>query len=216
MRVQPEAFLPPGRPYRQPVPIQPPKTRPVFVTGLRPRPGASTISLGEGSPHLLAVEGRVGRGRITMLTINPTDPSLASWPGIDTLIRRVVLRRPEEAPGAPSSSEPAAAFSPLRAVLDGPDLSWYRIASRDAGAESEAARMRAVQAARAAPPVNRYGMPASPSAGQGSLSAEAEEASLNRTGSRNGATPPLCPGSAAICSRRPRGSPSPARSSSSR
>ena len=69
---------------------------PVFLPGLRPRPGAATIPLGEGSPHLLAVEGRVGRGRITMLTINPTDPSLASWPGLDTLIRRVVLRRPEE------------------------------------------------------------------------------------------------------------------------
>ncbi len=35
-RVRAEAFSPPGRPYRNPVPIQPPRTRPVFVTGLRP------------------------------------------------------------------------------------------------------------------------------------------------------------------------------------
>ena len=56
-----------------------------------------TIPLGEGSPDLLAVESRVGRGRITMLTVNPTDPALAVWEGLDTLVRRVVLRRPEEA-----------------------------------------------------------------------------------------------------------------------
>ena len=165
VRVQPEVFYQSGRPYRKAVPIQPPRTRPVFVTGLRARPGAATISLGEGSPHLLAVEGRVGRGRITMLTINPTDPSLVSWPGLDTLIRRVVLRRPEEVAGAPPSNDPAAAFSPARTMLEGPDLSWYRITSRDAGAESEAARARAVQAARATPTVNRYGVPVPPSAG---------------------------------------------------
>ena len=60
------------------------------------RPGASTIPLGEASPHLLAVEQRVGRGRITMLTLNPNDEALLAWPGLDTLVRRVVLRRPEE------------------------------------------------------------------------------------------------------------------------
>lgn len=181
-RVQAEALFPSGRPYRKPVPIQPPKTRPVFVTGLRARPGAATISLGEGSPHLLAVEGRVGRGRITMLTINPTDPSLASWPGIDTLIRRVVLRRPEEGGVVPPSTEYPVASPASRALLEGPDLSWYRITSRDAGAEIEAARARAAQAARSTPAVNRYGVPVAPSARQGSLTAEAEEASLNRTG----------------------------------
>jgi hypothetical protein len=181
-RIQVEPVFPLGRPYRRPVPIQPPKNRPVFVTGLRPRLGASTISLGEGSPHLLAVEGRVGRGRITMLTINPTEPSLVSWPGLDTLIRRVVLRRPEElGPFPPGSEDSEASYIP-RGVLDGPDLSWYRITSRDAGAEREAARARAARAARTAPAVNRNGSAVVQPAGQGSLTAEAEEASLSRTG----------------------------------
>jgi len=183
LRVQAEA-IPLGRPYRKPVPIQPPKTRPVFVAGLRARPGAATIPLGEGSPHLLAVEGRVGRGRITMLTINPTDPALVSWPGIDTLIRRVILRRPEEGGvSLQASYDPGAIFSPSRAMLEGPDLSWYRITSRDTGAEGEAARARAAQASRPSPPGNRFGPQAvtMPPA-QGSLTAEAEEAALNRTG----------------------------------
>src|SRR5204862_4876976 len=34
-RVQPEVYFPPGAPYRMPVPIQPPKTRPIFVAGSR-------------------------------------------------------------------------------------------------------------------------------------------------------------------------------------
>ena len=183
-RFQAEAIMPPGRPYRQPVAIQPPKTRPIFVAGLRARPGAATIPLGEGSPHLLAVEGRVGRGRITMLTINPTDPALASWPGIDTLIRRVVLRRPEEGGmRLQASNDPGGIFSPSRPTLEGPDLSWYRIASRDAGAEGETARARAAQAARSAPPGNRISPGAVPvPPGQGSLTGEAEETALNRTG----------------------------------
>ncbi len=125
----------------------------------------------------------MGRGRITMLTINPTDPSLASWPGIDTLIRRVVLRRPEEVGGGQPSNDNPAAFPTSRPLLEGPDLSWYRITSRDAGAEGGAARARAAQAARTTPPGNKFGQPSVPSsAGQGSLTAEAEEAALNRTG----------------------------------
>ncbi len=65
-----------------------------------------------------------------MLTINPTDPSLVAWPGLDTLIRRVVLRRPEEASAAPNAF---GVVSPGAPPLEGPDLSWYRIASRDVG-----------------------------------------------------------------------------------
>jgi hypothetical protein len=175
-RAQPDPvpFTPGG--YKRPVPITPPKGRPVFVTGLRPHPGASTISLGEGSPHLLAVEARVGRGRITMLTINPTDPSLVAWPGLDTLIRRVVLRRPEEAPAAPNAF---GVVSPGAPQLEGPDLSWYRIASRDVGAEAEAIRNRAILAARQAPtPSPIYGVPANRSSSMGT----AEETALSRTG----------------------------------
>jgi hypothetical protein len=174
----PQPFMSGG--YKRPVPIQPPRARPIFVTGLRPRPGASTISLGEGSPYLLAVESRVGRGRITMLTINPTDPSMVAWPGLDTLVRRVVLRRPEEA----SAASPTAfgAVPHVGPPLEGPDLSWYRIASRDIGAEAEAIKNRAILGARqqsgrvAAPPI--YGVPSS----QAPVMAAAEENALNRIG----------------------------------
>ena len=75
--------------YQAPVPIRPAPKRPLYLSVLKARPGASTIPLGEASPHLLAVEHRVGRGRITMLTINPNDEALLAWPGLDTLVRRV-------------------------------------------------------------------------------------------------------------------------------
>ena len=70
-----------GRIYQPPAPIRPARTKPVYLSVLRPTAGASTIPLGEASPHLLAVERRVGRGRITMLTINPTEPVLAALAG---------------------------------------------------------------------------------------------------------------------------------------
>ena len=82
--------------YQAPVPIRPAPKRPVYLSVLKAKPGASTIPLGEASPHVLAVERRVGRGRITMLAINPNEEALLAWPGLDTLVRRVVLRRPEE------------------------------------------------------------------------------------------------------------------------
>jgi hypothetical protein len=175
--------------YQRPVPIRPTRGKPVILAGLKPAPGASVIPLGEGSPDLLAVERRVGRGRITMLTIHPNDPSLISWPGLDTLIRRVVLRRPEEFA--------LSAFGVgARQSLEGPDLSWYRITSRDAGAEAEAARVRAMQAARAAPEGPRFGGRVAPPApamksataapgpdtGSGSPNSDAEEAALRRVG----------------------------------
>ena len=37
-----------------------------------------------------------------MLTINPGEPVLATWPGLDTMVRRVVLRRPEESQVGPA------------------------------------------------------------------------------------------------------------------
>jgi hypothetical protein len=180
-----EAYPQFGRPYRAPVPIRPPANRPVFLAGLRPRPGAATIPLGEASPHLLAVEGRVGRGRITMLTINPNDPSLASWPGLDTLVRRVVLRRPEESISSAGGSDGFSFQPPTRRFLEGPDLTWYRIASRDAGAEPEALQARAAQAARQAAPSGRFSLPQPPGPpGSSSLgmSTEVEEAVLHHLG----------------------------------
>jgi hypothetical protein len=118
--------------YQAPVPIRPAPKRPLFLSVLKPKPGASTISLGEASPHLLAIEQRVGRGRITMLSINPNEESLLAWPGLDTLVRRVVLRRPEEPIVADGDYERSVLEPPQRGRLLGSDLSWYRIMSRDA------------------------------------------------------------------------------------
>ena len=49
------------------------------------------------------------------------------------------MRRPEEAP----QGRGGVASPSLRAILEGPDLSWYRIASRDSGFDAERARARA-------------------------------------------------------------------------
>jgi hypothetical protein len=118
--------------YQAPVPIRPAPKRPLYLSVLKPKPGASTISLGEASPHLLAVEQRVGRGRITMLSINPNEESLLAWPGLDTLVRRVVLRRPEEPIVVEGDYGRPVPEPPQRGRLMASDLSWYRIMSRDA------------------------------------------------------------------------------------
>ena len=65
-----DAFERYGRRYRDPVPIQPASNRPVYAAGLRPRPGATTIPLGEyavqpartSRRHRAADEGRRGSG----------------------------------------------------------------------------------------------------------------------------------------------------------
>jgi hypothetical protein len=128
-----------GRIYLSPAPILPPRNKPAYLAVLRPTGGSSTIALGEGSPHLLAVERRVGRGRITMLTINPTEPVFATWRGLDTLVRRVVLRRPEEGVVGPGPYANAVTMTPQRGFLTGPQLTWYRITSRDARPDEDTA-----------------------------------------------------------------------------
>jgi hypothetical protein len=120
-----------SRSYQPAVMIRPAPKRPVHLAVLRPEPGAATIPLGESSPRLLAVERRVGRGRVTMLTINPNDPALLAWPGLDTLVRRVILRRPEEPIVGAGGFDGISFQPPSRGRLYGQDLSWYRIASRD-------------------------------------------------------------------------------------
>jgi hypothetical protein len=124
-----------GRSYQAPAPIVPAPQRPVQLAVLRANPGSSTIPLGEASPHLLAVERRVGRGRLTMLAINPNDPALLAWPGLDTMIRRVVLRRPEEPVRGQPGFDGLEYRRAYRGRLLAHDLSWYRIMSRDAGLE---------------------------------------------------------------------------------
>jgi hypothetical protein len=127
----PEVAQKPAGRYRPRAPILPAPNRPVFLAGLRPNPGAVGISLGEAGNRLLGVEQRVGRGRVLMLGINPTDPALAAWPGLDTFVRRVVLRRPEESKESrdwrPGRINQAPHFGPL----PGPDLTWVRFLSRD-------------------------------------------------------------------------------------
>jgi hypothetical protein len=122
-----------GPRYRGPTPIRPKADRPVFLSGLTPKPGAIGIPLGEGSGRLVGVEWRMGRGRVLMLALDPTDPALAAWPGLDTFVRRVVLRRPEEGrPGPPvwNGRKQNTAVN----MLPGADLSWVRYVSRDLGA----------------------------------------------------------------------------------
>jgi hypothetical protein len=59
-----------------------------------------------------------------------------AWPGLDTLVRRVVLRRPEEPLTGGGNYENPDARGPERGRLLAADLSWYRITSRDAGMEA--------------------------------------------------------------------------------
>jgi hypothetical protein len=147
-RQRPRAFDASGRGslyYQAPAPIRPGPKRPVYLSVLEPKPGASTISLGEASPHRLAVETRIGRGRITMLALNPNEEALLAWPGLDTLVRRVILRRPEDPVPGWDVSSAELQQSPLAARLFGPDLSWYRITSRDAGVHPKSPAKSLVQ-----------------------------------------------------------------------
>jgi hypothetical protein len=128
-----------GRVYQAPAPIIPPRDKPLYISMLRPGPGSSTIPMGEASTHLLAVERRVGRGRITMLTLNPIEPVMMAWPGLDTLVRRVILRRPEEAVIGSAGFDGNVYQGPVRGRLGGAELTWYRITSRDARPHEDAA-----------------------------------------------------------------------------
>ncbi|MBV8610363.1 MAG: hypothetical protein JO034_23255 [Singulisphaera sp.] len=122
--------------YRAAEPIVPASNRPVFLAGLRPVAGASVIPLGESSDRVLGVERRVGRGRILMLALSPNDPAIAAWPGLDTLVRRVVLRRPEDPMNSAGGWQPdgRGLMMPSDGALSGRDLSWFRYLSRDMGA----------------------------------------------------------------------------------
>ena len=85
-----------GRRYKAPAPIPATDKKPCSSPALNAKPGATVIPLGGPDDPPLGVEWRVGRGRVLMLAVGLTDPDLVGWPGFDTLVRRVVLRRPEE------------------------------------------------------------------------------------------------------------------------
>jgi hypothetical protein len=99
-----------------------PPNRKLFLSGLDPAPGATALPLGDPGENLLGVEWRVGRGRVLMLAIKPTDSALQSWPGFDTFVRRVILRR---------ELEPIT--GPRYGILAGGSVTWLRYAARDLG-----------------------------------------------------------------------------------
>ena len=70
-----------------------------------------------------------------MLALNPNEEALLAWPGLDTLIRRVILRRPED-PIAELPQTTGSLDQPQPWRLFAADLSWYRITSRDAGSDA--------------------------------------------------------------------------------
>jgi hypothetical protein len=129
---EPELRLP-GQ-YRTQVAIKPAPDRPVFLAGLVPKPGAVGIPLGASSGRLVAVEQRVGRGRILMLALSPLDPAVAAWPGLDTFVRRVVMRRPEEERLGLTVWNGRQHEAPAVNLLPAGALSWVRYLSRDIGA----------------------------------------------------------------------------------
>jgi hypothetical protein len=124
-----------GRRYRAPAPIPATARKPLFIAALKPRPGATAIPLGVADSPPLGVEWKVGRGRVLMLAVSLTDPDLAGWPGFDTMVRRVVLRRPEERMIDPVRPNGQGGYLPPRyEPLNGPDLTGVRYLSRDLGA----------------------------------------------------------------------------------
>ena len=110
-------------------PIRPAPRKPVLFATLAPKPGSMVLPLDPDEPggRLLGVEWRVGRGRVTMLSFNPIDPAFSpeAWPGMDSFVRRVILRRPEERELGQNQANKAWTF------LAGPELSWVRFLGRD-------------------------------------------------------------------------------------
>jgi hypothetical protein len=132
-----EAWNAAGRRYRPTAPIRATEKKPIFFTGLQPRPGSTVIGLGGPGDPPIGVEWHVGRGRVLMLAVSLTDPDFAGWPGFDTFVRRVVLRRPEEKLAANFQLAANGTLSPARyADLRGPDLTTVRYLARDLGAPS--------------------------------------------------------------------------------
>ena len=122
-------------------PIKPAESRPISAAGLERVPGrdGQVIPFGPTNQRVLAVERRVGRGRLTMLAINPNDPTLSAWPGLDTLLRTVVFRRAEEKWSKINSNR--YAYQPL----GGRDLNWTRFLARDLGATVPPVREEPIQ-----------------------------------------------------------------------
>ncbi len=129
-----------GRRYRDPEPFRTTAGKPIYMAGLTPRQGATAIAVGasQGKDTPIAVEWRVGRGRVIMLAVSLADPDFGGWAGFETFVRRVVLRRPEEVQTDGISRDPSAGggFRPSKyAFLNGRDLTTLRYVSRDLAAQ---------------------------------------------------------------------------------
>ena len=101
--------------------------KPIFAAGLQAKSGATVIPVGDPGNTALGVEWRVGRGRVLMLAIDPAEPALVAWPGMDSLVRRVILRRVEEA-------QSGRVDKPVYQFLDARQLTAVRLLGRDLGA----------------------------------------------------------------------------------
>ncbi len=96
----------------------------LMVNGLEPEPSAVVYRAGKSEDAaVLAVERRVGRGRLMVLGFNPHDRAIVGSGGYDDFVRRIILRRPAE-------PWQGADF----AMLSGQRTSWLRLLGRDLGA----------------------------------------------------------------------------------
>ena len=190
-----------------------PATKPLYLSVLRPAEGASTIPLGEASPHLLAVEQRVGRGRITMLTINPARAGAGHLAGARYAGPPGRPPPPEESQVGPAGITTAGLPGPLRGTAgrSGPDLvpdHQPRRAARS-GHRGPLARSRPEPPTRPAPPAARRRFrlrsPRRPPLEEEDPAARPTIGVADWRDSRGS------PRSAATCSRRLPASPSPAR-----
>lgn len=123
-----QAAVPPPRDHPAEK-IEPAGGRMPLLSRLEPsdEPGVSVVPIAGPGSRPLAVERRVGRGRITMLGIDPGDASLSRWKGLETLLRRVAFRKPVE---TWFYSGGTGAYRPLTA----PEATWLRYVARDLGA----------------------------------------------------------------------------------
>ena len=117
-------------PYKPADPVRTPPTRPLNLAQLIPAPGSTPIYLDKPGGPILGVERRVGRGRVLMIGFRPNDSNLVAWGGYDELVRRVILRRPEESWSDTEAHKKSYHF------LSGPELSWFRLLGRDLGSYS--------------------------------------------------------------------------------
>jgi len=102
--------------------------RPWSGVKLAPRPGANVV---EGS-NGLAVEGRVGAGRIVVTAFSLTQRDLRTWPGLDELMNAWLLKRDARQFTAPVGIEGAkVAWAGSNQVFDPEKGSRVRYFTRD-------------------------------------------------------------------------------------